>query len=106
MVSSLNCSIKFLGMLSLSKQYLAKDILTPKQASTNNNLLEAFSTLTEREREIFYRVVNGQTNQEIANELVLSPRTVETHRLNMMRKLGLTGTSALINFAINKGLVR
>jgi two-component system alkaline phosphatase synthesis response regulator PhoP len=95
-----------LDALAAGKQYLAKDILTPKQAPTSNNLLEAFATLTEREKEIFYRVVNGQTNLEIANELVISSRTVETHRLNMMRKLGLTGTSALINFAINKGLVR
>jgi DNA-binding NarL/FixJ family response regulator len=95
-----------LDALAAGKQYLAKDILTPKQTTASNNLLEAFSTLTEREKEIFYRVVNGQTNLEIANELVISSRTVETHRLNMMRKLGLTGTSALINFAINKGLVR
>lgn len=94
-----------LEALVAGRQYLAKDIISPKQSSSSNNVLEAFATLTEREREIFYRVVNGQTNLQIASELVISSRTVETHRLNMMRKLGLTGTSALINFAINKGLV-
>jgi two-component system, NarL family, response regulator NreC len=67
--------------------------------------VDAFSTLTEREREIFFRVVNGQTNQEIADELVISARTVEAHRFNMMRKLGLTGIPMLINYAIHKGLV-
>ena len=94
-----------LEALVAGKQYLAKAILSPKQSASSNNMLEAFATLTEREREIFYHVVNGQTNLQIASELVISSRTVETHRLNMMRKLGLTGTSSLINFAINKGLV-
>jgi DNA-binding NarL/FixJ family response regulator len=95
-----------LTALITGSQYLAKDIIAPKYAAANVSQIDAFSTLTEREREIFYRVVNGQTNHAIANELVLSPRTVETHRLNLMRKLGLSGTAALINFAINKGLVR
>jgi DNA-binding NarL/FixJ family response regulator len=95
-----------LEALVAGQNYVARDILNPKVNANSNNTLEAFSTLTEREKEIFYRVVNGQSNQEIANELVVSTRTVETHRLNMTRKLGITGTSALISFAINKGLMR
>ncbi|NDJ86940.1 MAG: response regulator [Chloroflexi bacterium] len=67
--------------------------------------LNVYGTLTSREREIFHLVVNGAKNAEIADKLVISPRTVETHRANMMRKLGLRTQADLIRYAIQHGII-
>ena len=79
------------------------ELQTP--AGADDQTFSAFSTLTEREKQILRFVVNGATSQEIADNLVISTRTVETHRLNMMRKLGLRGMPALMRFAVDKGLI-
>jgi two-component system, NarL family, response regulator NreC len=63
-------------------------------------------TLTEREREILERVVEGLSAKEIASELDISVRTVETHRHKIMRKLGVNKSSALVRIAIRDGLVK
>lgn len=56
--------------------------------------------LTLREREVLNRIAIGKSNKHIARELDLSPRTVETHRLNIKRKLGIDGQADLIRFAL------
>lgn len=56
--------------------------------------------LTLREQEVLRHIANGQSNKQIARELDLSVRTVETHRLNIKRKLGIEGQAELIKFAI------
>jgi DNA-binding NarL/FixJ family response regulator/anti-sigma regulatory factor (Ser/Thr protein kinase) len=66
---------------------------------------DAYHSLTRREREILFLVLEGLQNMEIADKLVISPRTVETHRSNMMRKLGVRGQAALMRFAVNMGLI-
>ncbi|MFP4321345.1 MAG: response regulator [Anaerolineales bacterium] len=67
--------------------------------------LSAYGTLTEREREIFDLIIDGTTSAEIADQLVISPRTVETHRANIMRKLGLRNQTDLIRYAMKRGLI-
>ena len=47
----------------------------------------------------------GHTNAEIAARLCISPRTVETHRANMMRKLGLRTQTDLISYALRRGIL-
>ena len=47
----------------------------------------------------------GHTNAQVADELFLSVRTVETHRAHIQQKLGLTDRSELVRYAIDKGLV-
>jgi len=64
-----------------------------------------FSQLTPREEEIFYLVAGGQTNAEIAEQLVISIRTVETHRANMMNKLDLRSKIDVIRYALKYGLI-
>jgi two-component system response regulator NreC len=61
--------------------------------------------LTAREMEILKLVVQGSKNAEIANLLTISPRTVETHRANLMRKLGLRTQAALVRYALQRGFV-
>lgn len=57
---------------------------------------KAVSKLTRREKEILKHIVDGQTNQEIAETLSISPRTVETHRSNLMHKMGVKNIAALV----------
>ncbi|MBI2460276.1 MAG: response regulator transcription factor [Candidatus Rokubacteria bacterium] len=67
--------------------------------------LDPYDTLTSREREVFQLVAEGHSNQETAARLSISPRTVETHRASVMRKLGLRTQSDLIRFALRRGLL-
>ncbi|SFC52359.1 response regulator [Massilia yuzhufengensis] len=58
--------------------------------------------LTAREQEVLKHIAAGQSNKQIARDLDLSVRTVETHRLNIKRKLGIEGQAELIRFAIQR----
>jgi len=60
--------------------------------------------LTVREREVVELVAAGRSSARIASELGLSVRTVETHRQNVMSKLGLASVADLVKFAIRSGL--
>jgi two-component system, NarL family, response regulator NreC len=62
-------------------------------------------TLTAREREVLQLAAEGQTNPEIAARLHISQRTVENHRANLMRKLGLQNQSELVRHAVRHGLI-
>jgi DNA-binding NarL/FixJ family response regulator len=59
--------------------------------------------LTSREREVLQLLAEGLSNQEIAKQLSISVKTVETHRSNMMSKLGLKGKTELVKYALRKG---
>lgn len=61
--------------------------------------------LTEREREVLQRIAEGLGSKEIAADLHLSQRTVESHRANLMRKLDVHKVSGLVRVAIREGLV-
>jgi DNA-binding NarL/FixJ family response regulator len=61
--------------------------------------------LTPRESEIIKRIGEGASNREIAGELVISEKTVERHRANILRKLGMHDRVELTRYAIRRGLV-
>ncbi len=63
------------------------------------------SSLTPREREVLTHIAEGHTNREIADKLVISVKTVDRHRENIMRKLNLHSRVALVKYAITKGLI-
>ncbi|HKZ54533.1 MAG TPA: response regulator transcription factor [Anaerolineales bacterium] len=63
-------------------------------------------SLTPREREILRLMADGYSNKEIAEQLVVSPSTVHSHRSNLMRKLNLNSRHALIQYARERGLLR
>lgn len=73
----------------------------PEQTSSENKL----AVLTPRELEVLTMVAEGHTNQEIANQLVLSIKTVQAHRANVMEKLGLHDITHLVRFALRHGLI-
>ncbi len=66
---------------------------------------ESEDVLTGREREILQLIAEGKTNQQIADALRISIRTVEKHRANFRSKLGLTSQADLVRFAIQQGMV-
>ncbi len=67
--------------------------------------LDRYETLTTREREVIQLAAEGHTNAEIAARLNISPRTAETHRANLMHKLGLHSHTDLIRYALRRGII-
>ncbi|HJR17879.1 MAG TPA: response regulator transcription factor [Gemmatimonadales bacterium] len=65
----------------------------------------ALAQLTGREREVLSGVAQGRTNKEIAAELGISHRTVETHRESLMRKLQIRTVAELTRFALGAGII-
>lgn len=63
-------------------------------------------SLTQRERMVLQLAAEGHSNGEVAEKLFISPRTAETHRTNLLRKLGLQTQTDLVRFAIRKGLIQ
>lgn len=62
--------------------------------------------LSSREKQVLRGISKGMTNKEIANELDISPRTVETYRANIMNKLNLHTTADMVKYAIKRGIDR
>ncbi len=65
----------------------------------------SYELLSDREREILKLITEGRTNKEIADMLFLSVKTVQAHRANLMRKLGLHDRVELVKYAIRKGII-
>ena len=66
---------------------------------------DSYDLLTEREREILQLLAEGKSNKEAASVLNLSPYTVETHRTNLMQKLGLHNTAEIVLYAVRKAII-
>jgi len=66
---------------------------------------DPYEQLTNREREVLKLVAEGHTTQEIADMLVLSPKTVERHKTNLMSKLDIHNRTELVKFALRKGII-
>lgn len=67
---------------------------------------DRLAQLTSREREVLRLIVEGRTNKETAATLGISHRTVETHRENILKKLGVRSVAELTRFAIETGMLR
>jgi two-component system, NarL family, response regulator LiaR len=67
---------------------------------------ERLQRLTAREREVLVGIAGGRTSKEIARQLDLSPRTVESYRENLMRKLEIRTVAGLTRFAVEEGLIQ
>lgn len=87
---------------SLAK-FLVRDFLSAEQPAGEKVNLDG---LTEREHEVLTHLAEGASNVEIASSLVISPKTVERHRENIMRKLNLHSRSDLVRYAIRKGIIK
>jgi len=76
-----------------------------QQVASMKESQDPYEQLTNREREVLKLVVEGHTTQEIAAMLVLSPKTVERHRTNLMAKLDIHNRTELIKYALRKGII-
>lgn len=84
---------------------LAERAIDAYVRQTDETTLDRYETLTDREREVLHLTAEGLTNVEMAARLSLSPRTVENHRANMMRKLGVNNQTEVVRYAIKRGIV-
>jgi len=87
---------------SLAK-LLVNDYLNQEHAAEEKANLDG---LTEREHEVLTYLAEGANNETIANALVISPKTVERHRENIMRKLNMHSRAELVRYAIRKGIIQ
>ena len=86
----------------MGEQYLctgAKGSIAPKQGG-------AREALTEREQTILLELAQGKSNKDVAQALEISVRTVETHRKNIKRKLGISSTAGLTRYALEHGVLQ
>jgi DNA-binding NarL/FixJ family response regulator len=84
---------------------LAERALTGYVQRPGESDLDVYETLTNRERLVLQLAAEGRSTPEIAKQLFISPRTAETHRANLMRKLSLRSQTDLVRFAIRKGII-
>ncbi len=66
---------------------------------------DSYDLLTEREREVLQLLAEGKSNKEAAAILDLSPYTIETHRQNLMQKLGVHNTAEIVLYAVRKAII-
>lgn len=75
------------------------------QRKTTDTAQDMYEALTDREREVLHLAAEGLNNPDIAGKLFISPRTAETHRANVMRKLNFRTQTDLVRFAIRRGIL-
>jgi DNA-binding NarL/FixJ family response regulator len=83
----------------------SEEALKPYLQKTPASPEDPYELLTPREREVLHLVAAGHTSAEIAQRLVVSPRTVESHRANLMRKLNMHHQADLIRYALQRGIL-
>ncbi len=72
----------------------------------SNDSYSRVAVLTPREQEVARLLAEGRTVREVSSELALSVKTVEAHKLNLMRKLDIHNRASLVEYAVQKGLVQ
>ncbi len=95
--SSLQVVLEAIRTVADGKTYFDKKIHLPTAEKNNSK-----SVLSTREKEILGLISRGKTSHEIADQLFIGKSTVDTHRKNMIRKLGLSGAGELLRYALEK----
>ncbi len=93
------------ALLDSVQAALAVDQKTTTERQQHLVFLERFDKLTPREREVLPLLIRGLSNRQIAEQLSLSPKTVEVHRNRIIRKTGAENPARLIRMAIRIGLL-
>jgi DNA-binding NarL/FixJ family response regulator len=92
-------------LYSSFSRVLLGDLAQREDADQEPSQLDSYERLSQREREVLRLVALGHTNQQIADQLYLSVKTVETYRARVMDKLNLKSRSALVRYALQRGLL-
>jgi len=86
--------------------FLDREISDGRYPASEKKEDETAAVLTGREREVIQLLAEGKTSKEVAVALHLSVKTAETHRTNLMRKLGLHSVADLTRYAVRNGIVQ
>ncbi len=101
--------IKAIREVALGNTYYSQQVsaILVQQLTSGKKLKDSKANipLTRREREVLHLIVEENTNSEIAKALFISIRTVDTHRRNLIEKLGVKNTVGLVKYAMKHGLV-
>ena len=84
---------------------IARLLIEDYQHSGTRASQDPYEQLTGRERDVLKLVAEGYTTQEVANMLMVSPKTVEGHKTNLMAKLGIRNRIELVKYALRKGII-
>ena len=85
--------------------FFSQEILKKMAIRLNRKNSDRNNELSEREFEILVNICNGMTNNEIADKLFISPKTVEVHKSNIFRKTDVKNSAQLVIYAIRRGLI-
>jgi DNA-binding NarL/FixJ family response regulator len=85
--------------------YFSQEIMRKMAMRLNRRNSNKYEELTERELEVLVMVCNGLTNNEIAEKLFISPKTVEVHKSNIFRKTKVKNSAQLVIYAIKRGFI-
>ncbi len=93
-----------LAALGRGERYLSPKV-SETLASVSHRLDETPPSLSPRQREVLRLIARGRATKEIAFELGLSPKTVESHRAQIMERLGIRDIAGLVRYALRNGLI-
>lgn len=107
MPSDAELSVKILGLVAQWMGY-ERSLLEAESARQQSEeaLLQRFSTLTRREKDVLGLLVQGESTKGIARALNISPKTVEMHRSNLLRKTAAKSSTELVQLAVSSGILR
>ena len=97
--------LKTSGIDKVVTEELLVNILNNMRDNKSETPETVDNDISERELEILYHVCKGLSNQEIADELFISKRTVDKHRANLLSKTGCRNTAALVMYAIKNNII-
>lgn len=92
------------GNTFFSKE-VAFSMMSTMVKKNTKDITKEGSELSKREIEVLQLIANGFTNKEIGEQLFISPRTVDTHRRNLLQKTGVKNSAGLVNYASKKGYI-
>jgi DNA-binding NarL/FixJ family response regulator len=87
------------------ERYLSKGLDEADVLMESPSEMDRYESLTAREREVFHLSAEGLTSAQVAEQLFISPRTVEKHRENFMAKLDLRSQLEVVRFAVERGFI-
>lgn len=103
--------VEAIKTVAMGENYFSKSVsetlmkqFTRKKNDSPSAKYKPLIQLTKREVEILKLIADEHTNQEIAEKLFISPRTVDSHRRTLIQKLNVKNTAGLVRYAINHGL--
>jgi len=94
--------------VAAGQQYLSPELsaIVIKALQGKGESDDPWDQLTEREKQVLQLLAGGKSNKEVATALSLGLSTIETHRLNLMKKLDLHNTAEVVLYAVRKKILR